>query len=318
MFQCPCPPPGDCPASPSGHRGGSLQSLLVPITPTSPPSRDPAGPITCGLLSSPDVLLCHAEDWREPSRAEANATCPGVTYDQPGRQVTLRLGGQEFKSKSLLSATFLQSWPSSPARFHAAFSGALSGPEEVTSAKKRDQKCPRGVSAASPWRPLKLLCAQGRRARERGRGGWATLRTSARLAQASGFRGRRLSGRGGGGLALLLGPLVLLLVSTPPVDGRRQGEPEEARPLKAEAWIGRSLLSYGAGHRGARGRLRVRVWEQYMCPLVVRTAVCDECGCRGAKTCGRKCHLRPANAPRGRLLPGVTVRCPFQSRVQGM
>ena len=33
-----------------------------------------------------------------------NATCPGVTYDQGSRQVTLRLGGQEFKSKSLPSA----------------------------------------------------------------------------------------------------------------------------------------------------------------------------------------------------------------------
>ncbi|XP_066120712.1 thyroglobulin [Saccopteryx bilineata] len=56
------------------------------------------GPIVCGLLSSPDVLLCNVRDWRDPSEAKANATCPGVTYDRGSRQVTLRLGGQEFKS----------------------------------------------------------------------------------------------------------------------------------------------------------------------------------------------------------------------------
>lgn len=206
--------------------------------PTSPPSRDPAGPITCGLLSSPDVLLCHAEDWRDPSRAEANATCPGVTYDQPGQRVTLRLDGQEFKSKSLPSAMFLQSWSSSPARFHAAFSGALSGKLLLQrNGTKIAAYAPARRLRGVPWRPLKLLCARGRRSRERGRGGWATLRTLARLAHASGFRGRRWSGRGWGGLALLLGPLVFLLVSSPPVDGRSQGGPEEARPLKAEAWI---------------------------------------------------------------------------------
>ncbi|XP_026351166.3 thyroglobulin [Ursus arctos] len=56
------------------------------------------GPIICGLLSSPDVLLCNVKDWRDPAEAQANATCPGVTYDQGSRQVTLRLGGQEFQS----------------------------------------------------------------------------------------------------------------------------------------------------------------------------------------------------------------------------
>ncbi|KAI4565683.1 hypothetical protein MJT46_009058 [Ovis ammon polii x Ovis aries] len=50
------------------------------------------GPLLCGLLSSPDVLLCHVRDWRDP---QANASCPGVTYDQDSRQVMLRLGGQE-------------------------------------------------------------------------------------------------------------------------------------------------------------------------------------------------------------------------------
>ncbi|XP_069321496.1 thyroglobulin [Eulemur rufifrons] len=54
------------------------------------------GPILCGLLSSPDVLLCNVEDWRGSSETQANATCPGMVYDQESRQVTLRLGGQEF------------------------------------------------------------------------------------------------------------------------------------------------------------------------------------------------------------------------------
>ncbi|XP_016071478.1 PREDICTED: thyroglobulin [Miniopterus natalensis] len=63
------------------------------------------GPIICGLLSSPDVLLCHVNDWRDPSKAKANATCPGVTYDQGSRQVTLQLGGQEFKSWTPLEGT---------------------------------------------------------------------------------------------------------------------------------------------------------------------------------------------------------------------
>ncbi|XP_042555885.1 thyroglobulin isoform X1 [Dipodomys spectabilis] len=54
-----------------------------------------AGPIVCGLLSSPDVLLCHVSDWRDASGAEASAACPRVTYNQESLQVTLRVGGQE-------------------------------------------------------------------------------------------------------------------------------------------------------------------------------------------------------------------------------
>lgn len=54
------------------------------------------GAIVCGLLSSPDVLLCSVEDWRDITEAQADATCPGVMDDQGRRQVTLRLGGQEF------------------------------------------------------------------------------------------------------------------------------------------------------------------------------------------------------------------------------
>uniref|UniRef100_A0A8I3RWH6 Thyroglobulin n=1 Tax=Canis lupus familiaris TaxID=9615 RepID=A0A8I3RWH6_CANLF len=63
------------------------------------------GPIICGLLSSPDVLLCHVKDWRDPTEAQANATCPGVTYDRGSRQATLRLGGQEFGVPVALEGT---------------------------------------------------------------------------------------------------------------------------------------------------------------------------------------------------------------------
>ncbi|XP_037369130.1 thyroglobulin [Talpa occidentalis] len=64
-----------------------------------------AGPILCGLLSSPDVLLCHAEDWGGPSAGQTSAACPTVTFAQGSRQVTLRLGGQEFKGLTHLEGT---------------------------------------------------------------------------------------------------------------------------------------------------------------------------------------------------------------------
>ncbi|XP_055968176.1 thyroglobulin [Sorex fumeus] len=54
------------------------------------------GPILCGLLSSPNILLCSVEDWRDSSEGQANAPC-SVTYDQGDQQGILRLGGQEFK-----------------------------------------------------------------------------------------------------------------------------------------------------------------------------------------------------------------------------
>ncbi|XP_037658919.1 thyroglobulin isoform X3 [Choloepus didactylus] len=64
------------------------------------------GPIICGLLSSPDVLLCNIEDWRAASDTLANNTCPGVTYDQGSQQLAWRLGGQEFiKSLTPLEGT---------------------------------------------------------------------------------------------------------------------------------------------------------------------------------------------------------------------
>ncbi|XP_021107473.1 thyroglobulin isoform X1 [Heterocephalus glaber] len=59
-------------------------------------SQIPGGPLVCGLLSSPNVLLCNAADWIDASKEQANSTCPGVTYEQGSHQVTFRLGGQEF------------------------------------------------------------------------------------------------------------------------------------------------------------------------------------------------------------------------------
>ncbi|XP_057591090.1 thyroglobulin isoform X2 [Hippopotamus amphibius kiboko] len=65
------------------------------------------GPILCRLLSWPDILLCHVRDWRDPSEGQADAACPGMTYDQDqdSRQARLRLGGQEFQSLTPLEGT---------------------------------------------------------------------------------------------------------------------------------------------------------------------------------------------------------------------
>lgn len=65
------------------------------------------GPTICGLLSSPDILVCHINDWRDVADSQANGTCPGVTYDQGSRRMALNLGGQEFlQGKPLLFAPF--------------------------------------------------------------------------------------------------------------------------------------------------------------------------------------------------------------------
>ncbi|XP_060058359.1 thyroglobulin [Erinaceus europaeus] len=63
------------------------------------------GPILCGLLNSPDILLCHVEDWREASEARADTSCLSVTYDQGSSLETLSLGGQEFRGVTLSEGT---------------------------------------------------------------------------------------------------------------------------------------------------------------------------------------------------------------------
>ncbi|XP_051015534.1 thyroglobulin isoform X2 [Acomys russatus] len=63
------------------------------------------GPTICGLLSSPDILLCHINDWRDTSDTQANATCAGVVYDPGSRQMALSLGGQEFLGLAVSEGT---------------------------------------------------------------------------------------------------------------------------------------------------------------------------------------------------------------------
>lgn len=117
---------------------------MSPIASTPRPSCDAAGPIICGLLSSPDVLLCNVEDWRAPSEARADATCPGMTYDQGSRQVTLRLGGQEFTSKSLSSAHVPSGFVFLPSRVFCYFlRGPLRNPQESIPLKR---DCPVNVA----------------------------------------------------------------------------------------------------------------------------------------------------------------------------
>nr|XP_034372442.1 thyroglobulin isoform X2 [Arvicanthis niloticus] len=64
------------------------------------------GPTICGLLSLPDILVCHINDWRDASDTQANATCAGVTYDQGSQQIALSLGGQDvLQGLTLLEGT---------------------------------------------------------------------------------------------------------------------------------------------------------------------------------------------------------------------
>uniref|UniRef100_A0A8C6RKV2 Thyroglobulin type-1 domain-containing protein n=1 Tax=Nannospalax galili TaxID=1026970 RepID=A0A8C6RKV2_NANGA len=68
-------------------RSGNSESLAVYVK---------KGPTICGLLSSPDILLCHINDWRDTSNIQDNATCSGIMYDQESGQMALNLGGQKF------------------------------------------------------------------------------------------------------------------------------------------------------------------------------------------------------------------------------
>ncbi|XP_053323895.1 thyroglobulin [Spea bombifrons] len=62
------------------------------------------GTILCGLLSSPDVLLCHVNDWSETSTLGGDGVCKGVRSNKEKKTFSFYLGGQEFTgSYSLLS-----------------------------------------------------------------------------------------------------------------------------------------------------------------------------------------------------------------------
>ncbi|KAM4687620.1 thyroglobulin [Discoglossus pictus] len=62
------------------------------------------GTIQCGLLSSPDVLLCNINDWSETSRLSSDGVCKGVKSNEKQKMFSFFLGGQEFTgSYSMLS-----------------------------------------------------------------------------------------------------------------------------------------------------------------------------------------------------------------------
>ncbi|OCT77184.1 hypothetical protein XELAEV_18032380mg [Xenopus laevis] len=62
------------------------------------------GTILCGLLSSPDVLLCNENDWSETSLLGSDGVCKGVKSNKEKKMFSFFLGGQEFTgSYSMLS-----------------------------------------------------------------------------------------------------------------------------------------------------------------------------------------------------------------------
>ncbi|KAM4704913.1 thyroglobulin [Rhinophrynus dorsalis] len=62
------------------------------------------GTILCGLLSSPNVLLCNVNDWSETSSLGSDGVCKGVKSNKEKKMFSFFLGGQEFTgSYSLLS-----------------------------------------------------------------------------------------------------------------------------------------------------------------------------------------------------------------------
>ncbi|XP_074840896.1 thyroglobulin [Carettochelys insculpta] len=61
------------------------------------------GTILCGLMSYPDVLICHRNDWNQTSKLAGDGICKGVNYDAKKQEFTFSLGGQEFTGISELS-----------------------------------------------------------------------------------------------------------------------------------------------------------------------------------------------------------------------
>ncbi|MGH0139713.1 UNVERIFIED_CONTAM: hypothetical protein FKN15_071864, partial [Acipenser sinensis] len=55
------------------------------------------GTAMCGLLSSPDVLLCNEQDWNDASQRGGAGVCAGgIKYNKQQKQFTFSLGGQNF------------------------------------------------------------------------------------------------------------------------------------------------------------------------------------------------------------------------------
>ncbi|KAM8966804.1 thyroglobulin, partial [Pelodytes ibericus] len=62
------------------------------------------GTIVCGLLSTPDLLLCNVNDWTESSLLGRDGVCKGVKSNKEQKTFSFFLGGQAFTgSYSLLS-----------------------------------------------------------------------------------------------------------------------------------------------------------------------------------------------------------------------
>ncbi|KAK6491239.1 thyroglobulin [Huso huso] len=55
------------------------------------------GTAMCGLLSSPDVLLCNEQDWNDAAQRGGAGVCAGgIKYNKQQKQFTFSLGGQNF------------------------------------------------------------------------------------------------------------------------------------------------------------------------------------------------------------------------------
>ncbi|NXE89600.1 THYG protein, partial [Menura novaehollandiae] len=60
------------------------------------------GTILCSLLSSPDVLICHAKGWSPTPTSAIAGICNGVSYDDQEKTFSFTLGGQVFSGTSQL------------------------------------------------------------------------------------------------------------------------------------------------------------------------------------------------------------------------
>ncbi|NWI88308.1 THYG protein, partial [Pitta sordida] len=60
------------------------------------------GTILCGLLSSPDVLICDGNGWNPTSTSDIGGICNGVNYDEKEKTFSFTLGGQVFSGTSQL------------------------------------------------------------------------------------------------------------------------------------------------------------------------------------------------------------------------
>ncbi|XP_069076883.1 thyroglobulin [Pleurodeles waltl] len=67
------------------------------------------GSILCGLMNSPDVLLCNENDWTKTSKLGGDGVCKGVKSNKEQKQFSFSLGGQEFTGTYSLLAKSIKS-----------------------------------------------------------------------------------------------------------------------------------------------------------------------------------------------------------------